>query len=169
MELIMISGFLKHGIISKSQTKTNKIKMRLKYKKVHKDAKAPVKAHKGDAGYDVYATSKEDLGDGRIKYGIGLAFDLPIGTRIDVKSRGGIHKTGLILANGVGTGDEPYINEYFAVFYNVIKNLPSYEIGDRIAQIQLEPTVNLEFEEVDSIKVKSRGVNNNGQGSSGLR
>lgn len=143
--------------------------MLVKYKKLHPEAKEPMKFHSGDAGYDVYATSRKDLGDGRIMYGIGLAFDLPEQTRLDVRARGGIHKTGLILANGVGTGDEPYIDEYFVMFYNIIPDLPSYEVGDRIAQIMLEGVVNLSLVETDSIEVKSRGIDNNGQGSTGLR
>ncbi|MFT7155266.1 MAG: dUTPase [Parvicella sp.] len=141
----------------------------LKYRRLYPNAKAPIKFHDGDAGYDVYATSVHDFGDGRLLYGIGLAFDLSEGTRLDVKARGGIHKTGLILANGIGTGDEPYVDEYFVMFYKVISRLPSYKVGDRIAQIFLEKTVQLGFVEVDEIKAKSRGINNNGQGSTGLR
>ena len=47
----------------------------IKYKKTHPLAKEPYQKYDTDACFDIYAVSKEDFGDGRIKYGIGLAFD----------------------------------------------------------------------------------------------
>ena len=143
--------------------------MVINYKKINSLAKEPFKTYQEDACFDVYATSIKDYGDGRIKYGIGLAFDLPQGTRLDIRSRSSIHKTGLILSNGIGTGDEPYTDEYSVVFYNIIPSLPNYEVGDRIAQIHIEGVNNLSFVKVVNIEPKSRGENNNGYGSTGLK
>lgn len=95
------------------------------------------KTHDSDACWDVVACSKKDYGDGRIEYGLGFSSELPKGTQLDIRARSSIHKTGMILSNGIGTGDEDYRGEYKVVFYHVIKDLPPYEIGDRVAQFQL--------------------------------
>jgi deoxyuridine 5'-triphosphate nucleotidohydrolase len=143
--------------------------MIIKYKKTNLLAKEPFKTYQEDSCFDVYATSIIDYGDGRIKYGIGLAFDLPQGTRLDIRSRSSIHKTGLMLSNGIGTGDETYTDEYSVVFYNIIPSLPNYEVGDRIAQIHVEKVNEVYFKEVNDIEHKARGENNNGYGSTGLK
>ena len=90
----------------------NKIKVKL----LHSDAKLPIRFNETDACYDVYATSREVIGDGRIKYGLGFAMELPPNTQIDCRPRSSIHKTGLILSNSIGTIDEDYRGEWGAYF-----------------------------------------------------
>lgn len=150
--------------------------MKIKFKKYNKDAVIPKKAHDSDACYDIVATSKEDLGDGRIKYGLGFGLQMETQNevnktvlnsvrQIDLRARSSVHKTGMILSNCIGTGDEGYTGEYQAVFYDVIKSLPNYEVGDRILQMQVQFSKNVEFEEVDELGETERG--DNGWGSSG--
>jgi len=98
---------------------------------------AITKTHLPDACWDVVACSKKEYGDGRVEYGLGFSAELPRGTQLDIRARSSIHKTGMLLSNGVGTGDEDYRGEYKVVFYHIIKDLPPYEIGDRVAQFQL--------------------------------
>jgi len=141
--------------------------MKVRIKRLTEKAEIPFKAHSTDACYDVIATSIEDLGDGRIIYGTGISLGLPKNTQLDVRSRSSIHKTGLILSNGVGTGDEGYIGEYKVVFYNILSHLPNYQIGDKIAQIQLKGRLDMDFEEVDELEETARGEG--GFGSSGLK
>ena len=133
----------------------------------HPDFKMPTQAYNTDACFDVYATSKEDLGDGRIRYGLGFAVDLPTWKRLDLRPRSSVHKTGLILSNCIGTGDEGFTGEYQAVFYHVIPTLPAYEVGDRVLQIHVEDVKAVEFVQVLTIAEKKRGAN--GFGSSGLK
>lgn len=132
-------------------------KNKIKIKKLHPNAKIPQRAHDTDACYDVWAVSKEHLGDGRIKYGLGFALELPNKTQLDLRARSSIHKYGLILTNSVGTGDFSYRGEYQAVFYKIIPTLPDYEVGDRILQIQIPGHFDLEFEEVDELTPTERG------------
>ena len=129
----------------------------LKVKLLNINSQLPSRTHDNDACYDVVATSKIDLGDGRIQYGLGLSFELPLNTQLDVRARSSIHKTGLILSNGVGTGDEGYRGEYMAVFYHMIKTLPVYEIGDRVVQIQLRSREDVTFEITEDLSDTSRG------------
>lgn len=101
------------------------------------------------------------------KYGLGFALDLPKGTELQVRSRSSIYKTGLILCNGIGTGDEGYTGEYSVIFYHVVPELPPYEVGDRVAQIRCVPRDDNRFYLIDKIPNKDRGAN--GFGSSGLK
>lgn len=138
---------------------------KVKVVKLVEHAVLPKKAYKTDACFDVVATSMIDLGDGRIVYSTGLAMQLPENTQLDIRARSSIHNTGLILSNGIGTGDEGYLGEYGVIFYNIIKELPNYKIGDRIAQIQINNRINTEFEQVDKLDDTERGTR--GFGSTG--
>lgn len=137
----------------------------VKIKYLHPLAKKPIKTIETDACYDVFAASKEDMGDGRIKYGLGFALELPKFTQLDIRPRSSIHKTGLILSNSIGTGDEEYRGEYMMIFYHVIKTLPPYEVGDRIGQIQLKKRKNIDIISVLELSKSVRGEN--GFGSTG--
>ena len=137
----------------------------VKIKLISLNAKIPIKVIETDACYDVFAVSKEDLGDGRIKYGLGFALELPEYTQLDIRPRSSIHKTGLVLSNSIGTGDEDYRGEYMCIFYHIIKTLPPYEVGDRIAQIQLRNRENINFIEIDELTDTQRG--SEGFGSTG--
>lgn len=137
----------------------------VKIKLLHPDAQIPRKIINSDACYDVVATSKRDLGDGRIHYGLGFALEIPENTQLDLRPRSSVHKTGLILSNCIGTGDEEYRGEFQAVFYHIISTLPPYEIGDRILQIQLRTREDVEFELTDELSDTQR--NSGGFGSTG--
>jgi dUTP pyrophosphatase len=132
----------------------NKVKIKL----INKNAQIPKRALEKDACYDIVATSKKDLGDGRIQYGLGFALEIPENTQADIRARSSIHKTGLILSNSIGTIDEGYRGEIGAVFYHVIPTLPPYEIGDRILQMQIRSREDVEFEVVEELSDSERGV-----------
>jgi dUTP pyrophosphatase len=78
-----------------------------------------------------------------------------------------LDKTGLILSNCVGTGDEEYRGEYQAFFYHVIPTLPPYNVGDRILQIQLKTREDVVFEITDELSDTQRGTK--GFGSTGSK
>lgn len=134
--------------------------MRVNFIKFVKEAVLPKKAHNTDACFDVVATSVKDLGDGRIEYGLGFGLQ-PLyqnqGIQFDFRPRSSIHKTGLMLSNCVGTGDEGYTGEYKAVFYNLIPSLPNYQVGDRILQMQVTRPVQVEFKLVEKLRETDRG------------
>lgn len=139
--------------------------MKIKFKALNDLVILPYKNHNNDAAYDVIATSKKDLGDGRIEYGLGFALELPAMTKLNLRPRSSIHNTGLILSNCIGLGDEGYRGEYKAVFYHVIPSLPTYEVGDRILQIEIDIRNDLEFEVVKDLTDTPRQLG--GFGSTG--
>ena len=138
---------------------------KVKIKLLNNNSSIPVKSFNTDACYDVIATSFKDYGDGRYEYGLGFSLELPINTQLDLRARSSIHKTGLILSNCIGTGDEGYTGEYKAVFYHVINTLPIYKVGDRILQIQMRSREDVEFIRTDELSETERA--DGGFGSSG--
>lgn len=133
---------------------------------IHPESKMPVKFNDTDACWDVYATSMAELEDGKIiRYGLGFKVQLPPHTRLDIVPRSSIYKTGLILSNCIGQGDEQYRGEYAAYIYNIIPSLPNYKVGDRILQMRVENRTDVAVVKgvVDDV---SRG---GGFGSTGLQ
>jgi dUTP pyrophosphatase len=130
----------------------------IKIKLLNPDAKLPIRFNETDACYDVYATSKSYIGDNRYEYGLGFSLELPENTQLDLRPRSSIYKTGLVLSNSIGTGDEDYRGEYRAIFYHVITSLPPYEIGDRILQIQLRSREDVQFILSDELNDTVRGA-----------
>ena len=160
--------------------------MKVRIKKTNEKAVVPYKTHAEDFCYDVVATSEEEIAPNVWKYGIGLAFEIdgkrwlkvieyPMQERfkllaeavysIDFRPRSSIWKTGMVLSNSVGTIDDLYRGEVFAVFYHVFPNMPRYKVGDRIGQIKLGCALPMEFEEVDELGDTERGEG--GYGSTG--
>lgn len=155
--------------------------MKVKIKRLHPDAKLPVKKYASDFCYDLYACSDAEPvtdDDGNVipdvyRYHTGLAFEVVRTYKdwdkyqfsIDVRPRSSIYKTGLVLSNCTGTVDEAYRGEVQAVFYHVNKALPIYRKGDRICQIKLGYSETLDFEETDDLTPTDRGTG--GYGSTG--
>lgn len=168
--------------------------MEVKIKKYNKDAKIPEKAYDKDFCYDVYAVSEEEVAPNVWKYGLGFGLQIerglepilkqkqeifgriedifttidlsvsPINLSIDIRPRSSVWKTGMVLSNCEGTGDEGYTNEYSAVFYHIMPNMPRYKIGDKIAQLKIGITFPITFKEVEEFEETERGMR--GYGSS---
>jgi dUTP pyrophosphatase len=162
--------------------------MKVKFKRFHEDAKIPTKAYGGDFCYDVYAVTEEEIAPNVWKYGLGFglqierdieniikhpdgfvsfALDLqysPINLSIDIRPRSSVWETGMVLSNCEGTGDEGYTNEYSAVFYHLIPNMPRYKVGDKIAQLKIGITFPIDFVDVTEFNDTERGMR--GYGSS---
>lgn len=148
--------------------------MKVKIKKLHKDAIVPFKTYKNDFCYDVIATSCEEIAPNVYRYGTGLAFQIERNENekdftkiisIDFRCRSSVWKTGMVLSNSCGTIDEAYTGEVMAVFYHVLPTMPKYNIGDKIGQIKIGFTCPIEFCVVDELNGTERGCN--GYGSTG--
>ena len=152
--------------------------MEIKIKRLSKNAKIPQKAHDDDFCYDVWAVSEEEVAPNVWKYGLGFALEITeneIQTTDDVKfvngitirPRSSIWKTGMIMSNSLGTVDYGYRGEMSAVFYHVMPNMPRYKVGDKIAQLHLDWSEDIEFNEVDELDDSERG--DGGYGSTGTK
>lgn len=90
--------------------------MKVRIKKLHKDAVVPKKAHATDAGFDLVATSRVFDAEGNVTYGTGLAFEIPEGYVGLVFPRSSICRKDLSLSNAVGVIDSHYRGEVKAKF-----------------------------------------------------
>ena len=149
--------------------------MKVKVKKLNENAVIPFKTYEKDFCYDVVAVSEEEVAPNVWKYGIGLAFQIDkeslfghryLNLSIDLRPRSSVWKTGMVLSNCVGTIDELYTGEVSAVFYHVMPDMPRYRVGDKIGQIKIGTTSQIEFEEVEELSETDRGCG--GYGSTGV-
>lgn len=141
--------------------------MTLKVKRLRPEAVLPNYAHPGDAGLDIRAARAAQIPSGeRVAVPSGLAFELPSGTVGLVWD-----KSGRALKDGLktmaGVVDEGFRGEFLVVLANLSDQTVNIEIGDKIAQLLIQPVVQVAVQEVTEVGDTSRGQG--GFGSTGLR
>jgi dUTP pyrophosphatase len=135
----------------------------IKIKKTHPNAVLPFYATAGANAMDLTAISKEQIDNEHVKFGFGLAFEIPKGKVGLIFSRSSCYKKRQLLSNCVGVIDSDYRGEISTVFIGTAIN--GYEIGDRVAQIMFIDAPQVEFIEVDELSKTERGFG--GYGSTG--
>jgi dUTP pyrophosphatase len=141
--------------------------MNIKIKKLHEQAVIPSYSKEGDCGLDLTAISVSTIDKskfGYIEYDTGLAIEIPEGYVGLIYPRSSLSNTGLILANHVGVIDQNYRGSIKCRF-KAVPNTDIYSVGDRIAQLIIQPCPKIEFEVVDELSDTDR--NDLGFGSSG--
>lgn len=138
--------------------------MKIKFKKLHADAKAPFQGTPGSAGFDLYATTKEQVDFYHTRFGTGIAVEIPAGHMGLVFPRSSCYKKGMLLSNCVGVIDSDYRGEISAVFIGTDKET-CYNVGDRICQLIIVPYPAVEYVESEELSETSRG--GGGYGSTG--
>jgi len=123
---------------------------------LYENSKMPVKKKDSDFCYDCYAVSRKEILPGVYQYGLGFRYEItgipdPLRAGFTVRPRSGIYETGLVLCNTPGTCDQDYRGEVKVNFYHVIKELPIYEVGDRVCQIHFDVTTAVDFVEMEEI------------------
>lgn len=138
----------------------------LKFKMVTEGAVKPTRSHKGDLGYDLYASEDVTIPPHDKKMvGTGVAFQFPPNWGGFVKDRSSMAtKTDLETIGGVI--DNGYIGELFIVMMNYGPETQYIEKGQKIAQMVMIPVANYELEEVDEL-VASDQRGDSGFGSTG--
>jgi dUTP diphosphatase len=140
----------------------------LRYRRLGETARAPSRAHHGDAGYDLYAAEPMVVGPGeRAVVGTGVAVAIPDGHAGLVVPRSGLAaRHGIALVNAPGLIDPGYRGELRVLLLNTDRERPfEIERGDRIAQLLLVRVEAPELEESDALDESARGVG--GFGSTG--
>lgn len=133
------------------------------------DSTLPLPAYQtsGAAAFDLYARERTEIPAGEVRLvPLNIAIELPAGHWALLAARSSLHKKGLMLANGIGVGDEDYRgdeDEYRAALYNRTAESVVVERGERIVQLLVLPTVRVSLEKVDHLGNSSRG----GFGSTG--
>lgn len=162
----------------------------VRVKKLFPDVILPGYAHTGDSCMDLRAyrvvSITNEFGMEReikdfeyitlykgysIKFGTGIALDLPDGWSADVMVRSGIScNNGIILMNGKAEIDTTYNGELFITLGKLNGKPFKINKNDRIAQFKVVPQFKMEIEEEEVFEEDSaneRGAD--GLGSSGLK
>jgi dUTP pyrophosphatase len=142
--------------------------VRLEFARLTAAAVAPVRAHDGDAGYDLHAAEAATLAPGaRASVGTGVAVAIPDGHAGLVLPRSGLAmRHGIALVNAPGLIDAGYRGELRVLLLNTDREQPfDVAVGDRIAQLVIVRHEAPELVEVEELGESVRGAG--GFGSSG--
>lgn len=140
--------------------------MKIKIKEL-KEGFTPTYTRKGDACLDCRAAIADEFikipSHSRCLIPLGFALALPEGYEAVIRPRSGLSKDGIDVA--IGTVDSNYRGEIKA---NIINNSEGpFEIrrSEKICQLAIRKTEEIEFEKVSELDETERGIN--GFGSSG--
>lgn len=144
--------------------------MRLPFRKLVSEARAPAQAHAGDAGYDLRSVEEISLEPGRralVRTGISVA--IPEGYAGLVLPRSGLAvRHGISLVNAPGLIDSGYRGEIQVPLINHDRESTfEVEVGMRVAQLVLVRAAGADFVEVELLEEASDGRGEGGFGSSG--
>lgn len=152
--------------------------MYIKFAKVHKKAIAPDRAHRSDAGMDVFYCP-DDPEARAWKHGItihpgssarfktGLKFEIPHGYMLQAMNRSSIAaKRNLIV--GACVIDSGYNGEVFIDLHNVGDKPQTIKEGDKIAQLVLLPILTPLVEEVEQDELYQNSVTISERGDGAL-
>ena len=133
----------------------------LPIRRLRDDAVVPSRAYAGDAGLDLAACERVELGPGeRATVGTGLAVAIPDGYAGFVQPRSGLAaKNGITIVNSPGLVDSGYRGELKIVLLNTDRATPFVvEPGMRIAQLVVLEVPGVDPVEVDELPESERGV-----------
>ena len=133
----------------------------LPIRRLRDDAIVPVQAYEGDAGLDLAACDRVEIGPGeRALVSTGLAVAIPEGFAGFVQPRSGLAaEHGITVLNTPGLIDSGYRGEVRVILHNADARTPFVvEPGMRIAQLVVVPVAEIEPLEVDELPASERGV-----------
>ena len=133
----------------------------LPLRRLRDDAVVPTQAYPGDAGLDLAACERVQLGPGeRAVVGTGLAVAIPEGYAGFVQPRSGLAaEHGITILNSPGLIDSGYRGELRVVLHNTDpRQAFVVEPGMRIAQLVVLPLGDVDPIEVDELPASERGV-----------
>ena len=144
--------------------------MIIRYKKVHENAKEPVRGSEWAAGWDLSACATDwDDVNKVLVYHTGIAVEIPRGYVGLLFPRSSIYKKTLVQTNAVGVIDADYRGEVLVKFalryHSEIESPRLYDLGERIVQLVIVPVPEVAWLEADTLSETARGEN--GYGSSG--
>lgn len=138
--------------------------MELKVKRIHESAKIPSYGHKGDAGLDLYSSINCVLAGGEVKpIATGIQVEIPAGYVGLIWDKSGISlKSVHRLAGVIDCG---YRGEIKVVMANLGDEDFPVEMGMKIAQLLIQPIIEVNVVNVDELEESARGEG--GFGSTG--
>lgn len=136
----------------------------MKVKKLHPNAKLPVRAHATDSGADLFALERTVLPPHAISHvHTGIAVELPENTSGVIWGKSSVESKGVKAMAGLI--DAPYRGELIVCMYNLNPQEFIFEAGQKIAQLVVLPILYPSFEEAAELTDTARG--SGGFGSTG--
>ena len=127
-------------------------------KKLSDDAIIPVRAKEGDVGYDIYAAQEQWIPAGEIKLiKTDISIELPPDTEAQIRSRSGMGKKGIMVANQPGTIDTGYRGMCGVLLFNSRNSGYKVNKGDKVAQMLITTKLAYTFKEVNELSETDRG------------
>ena len=141
--------------------------MQLRVRRLVDTAVLPHYARPKDAGLDLHAAVDTVIESGEIEtISTGIAVELPPGTEAQVRPRSGLAlKHAVTVLNAPGTIDEGYRGEIGVVLINHGRTAFRVDRGMRIAQLVVQPRLEVDVVEVETLSTSDRG--DRGFGSTG--
>lgn len=129
----------------------------VKIKKLHPDAKIPVRATRESACYDVYPLEEAVVGPhGSVILGTGLAVELPKGYELQIRPRSGYAFKHDVVAYW-GTLDSDYTGEIKVKLFNFGSEAKKISKDKAIAQVCVKPVYEALFVETGELRTKGHG------------
>ena len=151
--------------------------MNLKFYKIRPEAKLPVRAHRTDAGMDLFYCPNGDRGSAMSDEGeywiparasslisTGLKTEIPEGYMLEIKNKSGIASKRQLVV-GACVVDPGYDGEIYVNLHNIGVETQKIRPGDKIAQAVLVPVVHCGIEE--AIADDLNGDSTRGEGGFG--
>lgn len=143
--------------------------MNVPVRRIDKELPLPQYKTLGAAAMDCLVREQATIPPGEVVLvPLNIALKPPRGHFVLVSPRSSLHKRGLVMANGIGIGDEDYCgdnDEYRAPLLNFSSTPVTLERGDRVVQMIILPFDRVEWEEVETLGAPDRG----GFGSTGVK
>jgi len=140
----------------------------LKVKLLSENARLPFYAHAGDAGLDLFASAETTIEPGgSALVPTGICIQLPPGMEAQVRPRSGLAlKHQITVLNSPGTIDEGYRGEIGVILINHSQQAFQVEVGMKIAQMVIQPVIQVKVEASPELDIAARGEK--GFGSTGF-
>lgn len=139
--------------------------MEIKIKRLHEQATIPQYAHDTDAGMDLHTTERIELAPGEsVVFPTGLALAIPPGYVGLIWDKSGIAIKRHIKTKA-GVIDAGYRGEVMVGAYNIGTETQVFAVGDKVAQLLIQPVVQPQLTEVAELDETARGAG--GFGSTG--
>jgi len=132
--------------------------MKVKIKRLHKDAKIPTYGTKYSAGADLYAIEDVSFRTGDLKLiRTGWVMEVQPGYYIEIYNRGSLSAKRELIIVSSRIIDADYRGEVFVPIKNIGTNLQIIKKGDRVTQMIVKRYEKIEFEEVNELTETERG------------
>lgn len=131
--------------------------MKVQVKKLHAHARVPTRAHKEDAGIDLYACNEHVVQPHQTAMiPIGVAFEIEEGYVGLIWDKSSIGSKSLKTLGGVI--DAGYRGEVSVMVHNLLDTPYTFEHGHKVAQMLLQKVELCEIEEVTKLSESIRGT-----------